>query len=94
MRACVCACARASSSSSKIGSHKPVSALRGSESSSCSPIIDFLMSLSLFQDFICAMIFVEIFHCYIIFSSFPGVKRPGRAADHPLPSSAEVKERV
>ena len=25
--------------------------------------------------------------------SFPGVKRPGRGADHP-PSSAEVKERV
>jgi len=25
--------------------------------------------------------------------SFPGVKRPGRD-DHPLPSSAEVKERV
>ena len=26
--------------------------------------------------------------------SFPGVKRPGRGADHPHPSSAEVKERV
>jgi hypothetical protein len=26
--------------------------------------------------------------------SFPGVKRPGREADHSLPSSAEVKERV
>ena len=26
--------------------------------------------------------------------SFPGVKRPGRDADHPPPSSAEVKERV
>ena len=26
--------------------------------------------------------------------SFPGVKRPGRCADHPPPSSAEVKERV
>jgi len=26
--------------------------------------------------------------------SFPGVKRPGRGADHQLPSSAEVKERV
>jgi hypothetical protein len=26
--------------------------------------------------------------------SFPGVKRPGRDADHPLPSSSEVKERV
>ena len=26
--------------------------------------------------------------------SFPGVKRPGHGADHPLPSSAEVKERV
>jgi len=25
--------------------------------------------------------------------SFPGVKRPGRGVDHPLPSSAEVKER-
>jgi len=26
--------------------------------------------------------------------SFPGVKRPGRGADHPPPSSPEVKERV
>ena len=26
--------------------------------------------------------------------SFPGVKRPGRGADHPPPSSSEVKERV
>jgi hypothetical protein len=26
--------------------------------------------------------------------SFPGVKRPGRGVDHPLPSSAEVKDRV
>ena len=26
--------------------------------------------------------------------SFPGVKRPGRGADHPPPSSTEVKERV
>jgi hypothetical protein len=26
--------------------------------------------------------------------SFPGVKRPGRGADHPPLSSAEVKERV
>jgi hypothetical protein len=26
--------------------------------------------------------------------SFPGVKRPGRGVDHPLPSSAEVKERI
>jgi hypothetical protein len=25
---------------------------------------------------------------------FPGVKRPGRGADHPPPSSGEVKERV
>jgi hypothetical protein len=24
--------------------------------------------------------------------SFPGVKRPGRDADHPPPSSAEVKK--
>ena len=26
--------------------------------------------------------------------SFPGVKRPGRGVDDPLPSSAKVKERV
>jgi hypothetical protein len=26
--------------------------------------------------------------------SFPGVKRPGRGPNYPLPSSAEVKERV
>jgi hypothetical protein len=26
--------------------------------------------------------------------SFPGVKRPGRGADHPTPPSAEGKERV
>ena len=26
--------------------------------------------------------------------SFPGVKRPGRGADHPPSSSADVKERV
>ena len=26
--------------------------------------------------------------------SFPGVNRPGRGVDHPLKSSAEVKERV
>jgi hypothetical protein len=26
--------------------------------------------------------------------SFPGVKWPGRGADHPPPTSAEVKERV
>ena len=25
---------------------------------------------------------------------FPGVKRPGRGVDHPLPSNAEVKEKV
>ena len=25
---------------------------------------------------------------------FPGVKRPGRAVDHPLPSTAEVEGRV
>jgi hypothetical protein len=27
-------------------------------------------------------------------ASFPGVKRPERGVDHPLPYSAEVKERV
>jgi len=26
--------------------------------------------------------------------SFPGVKRPGRGVDNPLPSRSEVKERV
>ena len=26
--------------------------------------------------------------------SFPGVKQPGRGVDNPLPSSAEVKERL
>ena len=26
--------------------------------------------------------------------SFPGIKRPGRGVDHPLPSGADVKERV
>ena len=26
--------------------------------------------------------------------SFPGAKRPGRGVDHPLPPSAEVKEKV
>ena len=26
--------------------------------------------------------------------SFPGIKRPGRGVDHPLPSSAEVEGRV
>jgi hypothetical protein len=26
--------------------------------------------------------------------SFPGIKRPGRGVDHPLPSSAEVNEIV
>ena len=26
--------------------------------------------------------------------SFPGVKRPGYGADHPLPSTAQDKERV
>ena len=26
--------------------------------------------------------------------SFPGVKRPGRDVDHPLPSKVEVKERL
>ena len=26
--------------------------------------------------------------------SFPGLKRPGRGANHPPPSSAEVKERI
>jgi hypothetical protein len=28
--------------------------------------------------------------CTMGTGSFPGVKRPGRGADHPLPSSAEV----
>jgi hypothetical protein len=28
--------------------------------------------------------------CAIGTGSFPGVKRPGRSADHPLPSTAEV----
>ena len=32
--------------------------------------------------------------CTMGTGSFPGVKRPGRGADHPLPSSAEVTERV
>ena len=27
-------------------------------------------------------------------ASFPGIQRPGRGFDHPLPSSAQVKERV
>jgi len=26
--------------------------------------------------------------------SLPGIKRPGRGFDHPLPCSAEVKERI
>jgi hypothetical protein len=26
--------------------------------------------------------------------SFPGVKRPGHVVDHPIPSSADIKERV
>jgi hypothetical protein len=30
--------------------------------------------------------------CTISTESVPGVKRPGRGADHPLPSSAEVKK--
>jgi hypothetical protein len=30
--------------------------------------------------------------CTIGTGSFPGVKRPGRGADHPPPSSAEVKK--
>jgi hypothetical protein len=29
--------------------------------------------------------------CTLGTGSFPGVKRPGRCADHPLPSSAKVK---
>ena len=33
------------------------------------------------------------FHTMVT-GSFPGVKRPGRGVDHPLLSSAEVKERV
>jgi hypothetical protein len=32
--------------------------------------------------------------CTMGTGSFPGVKRPGRDVDHPLPSSAEVEERV
>jgi len=32
--------------------------------------------------------------CTMGTGSFPGVKRPGRGVDHPLPSRAEVKERV
>jgi hypothetical protein len=32
--------------------------------------------------------------CTMGTGSFPGVKRPGRGADHPPPSSAEVNERV
>jgi hypothetical protein len=30
--------------------------------------------------------------CTMGAGSFPGVKRPGRGADHPPPSSAEVKK--
>ena len=32
--------------------------------------------------------------CTMGTGSLPGVKRPGRGVDHPLPSSSEVKERV
>jgi hypothetical protein len=32
--------------------------------------------------------------CTMDTGSFPGVKRPGRGVDHPLSSSARVKERV
>ena len=32
--------------------------------------------------------------CKMGTESFPGIKRPGRGVGHPLPSSAEVKERV
>jgi hypothetical protein len=32
--------------------------------------------------------------CSMGTGTFPGVKRPGRGADHPPPSSAEVKESV
>ena len=33
--------------------------------------------------------------CYTMGTgTFPGVQRPGRGADHPLPSSAEVKESI
>ena len=32
--------------------------------------------------------------CTMGTGSFAGVKRPGRGVDHPLPSSAEVEERV
>ena len=38
--------------------------------------------------------FVEVFSLLQNFLFFPGVNRPGRAADHPLPYSAEVRERV
>jgi len=33
-------------------------------------------------------------YLYNEYPVFPGLKRPGRGADHPHPSSAEVKERV
>ena len=33
-----------------------------------------------------------LYNCYRVW--FPGVKRPGRVADHPHPSSAEIKEKV
>jgi hypothetical protein len=29
--------------------------------------------------------------CTMVNGSFPGVKRPGRGADHPLPSNGDVK---
>jgi len=32
--------------------------------------------------------------CTMGTGSFPGVKRPGRAVDHPSPSSANIKERL
>ena len=32
--------------------------------------------------------------CTMVTESFPGVKRPGRGVDQPLPCSVEVKERV
>ena len=88
-------CVFGSSSSPKIGPYKPISALRGFQTSSRSPFIDLHKYLSLFRDFMCVTIFVEFFfimsHNFLL---FPGVKRAGYGADHPLPFSAKIKERV